>query len=52
VYAVTSNITEYFDLKEQNKILLEQNNMLLKYQANTNTSISQNPLDSILSKKL
>jgi rod shape-determining protein MreC len=50
VYAVTSNITEYFDLKEQNKILLEQNNMLLKYQANTNTSISQNPLDSILSK--
>ena len=50
VYSVTSNITEYFDLKEQNKILLEQNSSLLKYQANTNTPISQIPLDSLLSK--
>ena len=50
IYNVTSNITEYFDLKQQNKILLEQNSMLLKFQANSNNPILQKALDSTLSK--
>lgn len=50
IYTITSSITEYFDLKQQNRILLEQNSMLLKYQSNTNKSIPQKELNNALSR--
>ena len=50
IYKVSSSITDYFDLKEQNKFLLEQNSLLLEFQANNTKARSQKMLDRTLSK--